>query len=391
MSYKVTVIIPTYNSVDFLDETIDSIKNQTIGFENIELILVDDYSTDNTQEMIDEYCRKYENIKTYESGKKTGTPGRARNIAMKYAQADYIMFIDHDDKYSETCVENLYTAITENSADVAIGKFQNFGENNIVTEHWITENVILNSIDENLLFLSINGIWRMIFPKEFLKKHDITFPEGVFAEDLTFMIDVFVNSNKIVFINDIVYKFRLRTGENSSTSLSKGMHYLNGLIEGYKNTVEVLKKNNAMKYYDTVFNQHLTCWLSDVALSETISSDDKKMLIDKSVPFFKKMNDISPFPPNDTLKDIIHDISDENMEVAYEKVENYNIYTNQIHLLELEIENQRNRIANLQTTKGWFKYKTNNIKERLINKFNHWLIFQKDYPTAQHVNLSYNF
>ena len=371
MSYKVTVIIPTYNSVDFLDETIDSIKNQTIGFENIELILVDDYSTDNTQEMIDEYCRKYENIKTYESGKKTGTPGRARNIAMKHPQADYIMFIDHDDKYSETCVENLYTAITENSADVAIGKFQNFGENNIVTEHWITENVILNSIDENLLFLSINGIWRMIFPKEFLKKHDITFPEGVFAEDLTFMIDVFVNSNKIVFINDIVYKFRLRTGENSSTSLSKGMHYLNGLIEGYKNTVEVLKKNNAMKYYDTVFNQHLTCWLSDVALSETISSDDKKMLIDKSVPFFKKMNNISPFPPNDTLKDIIHDISDENMEVAYEKVENYNIYTNQIHLLELEIENQRNRIANLQTTKGWFKYKTNNIKERLINKFNH--------------------
>ena len=138
------------------------------------------------------------------------------------------------------------------------------------------------------------------------------------------------------------------------------MHYLNGLIEGYKNTVDVLKKNNAMKYYDTVFNQHLTCWLSDVALSETISSDDKKMLIDKSVPFFKKMNNISPFPPNDTLKDIIHDISDEKMEVAYEKVENYNIYTN-----------QRNRIANLQTTKGWFKYKTNNIKERLMNKFNH--------------------
>ena len=51
MSYKVTVIIPTYNSVEFLDSTIASIMNQSIGFENIELIIVDDYSTDNTQEL----------------------------------------------------------------------------------------------------------------------------------------------------------------------------------------------------------------------------------------------------------------------------------------------------------------------------------------------------
>lgn len=70
MSYKVTVIIPTYNSVEFLDSTIASIMNQSIGFENIELIIVDDYSTDNTQELINHYCEKYENIKTFESGKK---------------------------------------------------------------------------------------------------------------------------------------------------------------------------------------------------------------------------------------------------------------------------------------------------------------------------------
>ena len=76
MSYKVTVIIPTYNSVEFLDSTIASIMNQSIGFENIELIIVDDYSTDNTQELINHYCEKYENIKTFESGKKTGTPGK---------------------------------------------------------------------------------------------------------------------------------------------------------------------------------------------------------------------------------------------------------------------------------------------------------------------------
>ena len=149
MSYKVTVIIPTYNSVEFLDSTIASIMNQSIGFENIELIIVDDYSTDNTQELINSYCEKYENIKTFEAGKKTGTPGRARNIGIANSTAEYIMFIDHDDNYLPESVEKLYNAVTENSCDVAIGKFQTFGEQKIVPEDWITHDVVLNSIESH--------------------------------------------------------------------------------------------------------------------------------------------------------------------------------------------------------------------------------------------------
>ena len=366
MSYKVTVIIPSYNSVEFLDSTIESIKAQTFGFENIELIIIDDYSTDSTQELIDKYCAEYENIKTYESGKKTGTPGRARNIGIANSTADYIMFIDHDDKYLPDTVEKLYNAITANNSDVAIGKFQSFGENYFVTEDWITEDIILNSIDENLLFFSINNIWRMIFPKEFLLEHEITFPEGVFAEDLTFMVDSFINANKIVFINDIVYNFRLRTGDNSSTSLSKGMHYLNGLIDGYSYTADVLKKNNACKYYDTIFNQHLSCWLSDVALSETISLEDKKTLVEKSIPLFEKLENNEPFPENNAIKSIITQIVAGNLDEAYMQMGDYRLFTNRIYNLENELNQKRQQVATLQTTKGWFKYKINNIKERLF-------------------------
>ena len=365
MSYKVTVIIPSYNSVDFLDSTISSIKSQTIGFENIELIIVDDYSTDSTQELIDRYCDEYENIKTYESGKKTGTPGRARNIGIKNSTSDYIMFIDHDDKYLPDTVEKLYNAITSNSSDVAIGKFQTFGETYIVSEDWITDDTVLNSIDENLLFFSINNIWRMIFPKEFLIKNNITFPEGVFAEDLTFMVDAFVNSDKIVFINDIVYNFRLRTGDNSSTSLSKGMHYLNGLIDGYLDTNDVLEKNDCLKYYDTIFNQHLSVWLSDVALSETIEFEDKKKLIDKSIPLFKKLNNIEPFPQNNAIKSIITQIVNDNLDEAYMQMGDYQLFRNRIQNLEVELNAKKQQIATLQTTKGWFKYKIKNIWERL--------------------------
>lgn len=365
MKYKVTVIIPSYNSENFLDSTIKSIMNQTIGFENIELIIVDDYSIDNTPKIIEDYCLKYENIKTFESGKKTGSPGRSRNIGIANASADYIMFIDHDDCYFKDSVEKLYNAIVKNSADVAIGKFQTFGENRIVTEDWITSDVILNSIDENQLFFSINGIWRMIFPEEFLLKHEITFPEGVFAEDLTFMIDSFLNSDKIVFINDIVYNFRLRTGEDSSTSLSKGMHYLNGLIEGYVNTYKVLKKNNSCKYYDIIFNQHLSCWLNDLILSTRLKMNGKKELIDKSIPLFKRIENVNPFPENNALKIIIKNIQNDNLEEAYNLMEEYKLFNSKIVLLERELEYKKNQVATLQTTKGWIKYKTNNILQRL--------------------------
>lgn len=349
MSYKVTVIIPSYNSEDFLNETIGSIMNQTIGFENIEVIIVDDLSTDSTQDIITSYTEKYDNIKTYGNSKKTGTPGRARNIAMSKSESDYIMFIDHDDKYLPDTIENLYDAITRNSADVAIGKFQNFGENNITTEGWVTEDVILNSIDENRLFFSINGIWRMIFPKEFLNKNNIRFPEGVFAEDLAFMIDVFINASKIIFINKVVYNFRLRTGDNSSTSLSKGMHYLNGLIDGYEDVLYVLEKNNAMKYYDTIFNQHLSCWLSDVCLSKSINFKTKKDLIEKSIPLFNKIEDIQPFPENEDIKNMIININKNNLNSVYRQMKKY-----------------KNKKENMDQKQHW-KNKIKSLKNRLIN------------------------
>ena len=171
----------------------------------------------------------------------------------------------------------------------------------------------------------------MIFPKDFLNKNEITFPEGVFAEDLTFMIDAFVNASKIVFINDIVYNFRLRTGDNSSTSLSKGMHYLDGLM----------------------------------ALSETIDSEDKRELVNKSLKLFDGISDVNPTPENNAVKNIIKQIRARNLDEAYSLMSDYQLFRNRIHQLEIELAHKTQQVAILQSTKGWFKYKTKNIKQRL--------------------------
>lgn len=363
MKYKVSVIIPTYNSEKYLHTTINSVISQTIGFENIELIIIDDFSTDNTPKIINEYVSTYENIKTYKLDKKSGAPGASRNVGIKNSTADYLMFIDHDDCYSKDAIEKMYLEIENENADVVIGKFKTFGDGIAISDSWIDKKTCLNSIDENTQFLSIDNIWRMIFPKNFILKNEISFPEGVFAEDLAFMIDSFINANKIIFINDIIYNFRLQKGEIHSTSLSKGYNYLNGLIEGYKYVLNILEKHGKCDLYDKIFNQHLSTWISDLILSETISLKDKKDLLKKSEPLFKKIKNVNPYPENERNRILIEKIKESGSFEVYNLIkESENIF------IEEELNAKNSEIAYLKTTKGWFKYKTKNIIERLKKK-----------------------
>ena len=113
--YLVSVIIPTYNGGGVLKNAIDSIINQTIGFENIELIIVDDASTDaNTKELLLEYQSTYpDNIKCIFLEENSEHPGKPRNIGIDHANSDYIIFSDHDDEYLENAFETLYYSITK--------------------------------------------------------------------------------------------------------------------------------------------------------------------------------------------------------------------------------------------------------------------------------------
>lgn len=76
MEYKVSVVIPTYNGEEFIDDTINCLKNQTIGFENIEIIIVDDKSEDSTREILKKYSQEYFNIKCFYPKTNSGTPSR---------------------------------------------------------------------------------------------------------------------------------------------------------------------------------------------------------------------------------------------------------------------------------------------------------------------------
>lgn len=173
--YKISMIIPVYNAEKYLKRTINSIINQSIGFENIELILVDDNSQDNSKSIIEEYVAKYDNIIGIYSDKNHGFPGFGRNKGIEIASGQYIMFSDNDDEHDEDLCLKLYEAIVSEDADIAsCDKVKRDNIKDIpVSEKYVggklssNGNIIVSNDD--LAYFEDITIWNKIFKKKSLQ------------------------------------------------------------------------------------------------------------------------------------------------------------------------------------------------------------------------------
>lgn len=361
MPYKVTVLIPCFNSDRFLKTTIESVKNQSIGFENIELILIDDFSTDSTPEIIEDYVKHYENIISYSLNEKAGAPGTARNMGIANAQGKYIMFMDHDDKYPQNAIKTLYQEIEsiQKNKKLAIGRYKTFGDANWVSDMWMENNnhdpITIDRLSENTNFITINNIWRMIFPVKFLREENIYFPEKIFAEDLAFMIESFLKAEKISFTKDIVYFFRTQNTDNSSTSYSKSIHYIGKLLDGYYYTKDILLNNNACKYYDLLFSMHLSSWIANLIESTTIQDNEKYQLLKKAEPLFNNLKtiELDINPDFEKYRKIIEYLIEGKTENAYKILK--------------KLENNE-KIANSKSIKSKISNRTKNIIGKIKKK-----------------------
>ena len=94
MEYKISIIIPVYNAEKYIKKSLDSIIKQTIGFEHLEVIMVDDGSTDSSGEIMDEYAAEYENFKSIHLQENSGAAGKPKNCGLDHATAEYLMFLD---------------------------------------------------------------------------------------------------------------------------------------------------------------------------------------------------------------------------------------------------------------------------------------------------------
>ncbi len=216
---KISVIIPVYNAEKTINECIDSLISQTI-FDDIELIIVDDCSTDSSPDIIMEYESKYpENILFIRLNKNSG-PGNARNIAMEYATGKYIGFVDSDDAVQSTMYEKLYNeGISRNADYVDSGFYDQKNDRAIV---YVSDESAGTLDDRKRSDLIVVGgfIWSKIFKTQFLKANKIGFRNEYVLEDMDFLIECTARANIIASVKEILYIYRDTGSSLSKTSQS---------------------------------------------------------------------------------------------------------------------------------------------------------------------------
>ena len=242
MNYKVSVIIPVYNAEKHLENTIQSVINQSLGFENIELILVDDASKDNSKKIIESYSEKYDNIIPYYSEKNHGYPGFGRNIGLNIATSDYIMFMDNDDEYDEDMCKTMYETMIDEKADIVVcGRMMVNQSNNIeekipyVNGTEENDKIILKN-DELLYFNS------HIILNEIIKSNSLIFNEHSRLDDDMFTWDYFLNSEKMIYLNKYYgYRWNIRSDSLSHTN---NVEYIPEIMDCIRYEFNQLKKFN---------------------------------------------------------------------------------------------------------------------------------------------------
>lgn len=243
MNFKISVILAVYNQEKYLKRAVNSLINQTIGFNNLEVIMIDDCSTDNTKSIINEYISKYNNCIGISLSENSGTAGKPRNIGLTHATAEFITFLDPDDTYEPKALELLYKQITQKKFNaVFCNSFTIIDNNKYFTEIYPKDEMIIKYNDKlPIIINTISTVWGAIFSREFIIDHNIKFTENVWFEDNYFSLKFLINTKKVIFLNKY-YGYDYYTNMESlnySSNEKSIMKSFNGLLLLY----DYLKKH----------------------------------------------------------------------------------------------------------------------------------------------------
>ena len=365
--YKLSIIVPTFNLENKITTTFNSIKSQTIEFEDIEIIFVDDHSTDNTMKIIEGFSDDWKNVKVFKTNENSGFAGKPRNVGLEKSTGKYVLFLDGDDQLLVDSCEVLLKNIKSDNCDMAIGAHINRYDNDVL-EHIPAmalggKEVFENTHDVNLLNMT-PAISAKLFKKEFLLKNNIRFAEGIPAQDLVFLEEALLNSRKVTVLN---------ITERYLFCLFKAYTALFDLFEKFKIDYEIQK---------TIFKRHLGFFttqtlrakhlkiLTDEELEKILNSQEFSELSGKSafdklqiIQYFEHMQDGKYRDAQKTIRSINVDAISylslkEEKESLINKIDAINEHNTK---LTEQNNNINNKVIELQKDINSIETKTNDL------------------------------
>lgn len=243
----ISIIVPVYNIENYLAECVESIVNQTYG--SIEIILVDDGSTDTSGKMCDDFAKEDARIKVYHL--ENSGPSTARNYGLEKCSGDYIMFVDSDDRLEKNTLEVCSREINKNNCDMVIFDFCDFSVDSEY-KHYLCEkefqmfegkdiekieNMILETDDKNEEGkMAITGPWCKLMSRDIV--NGCVFPENIKSgEDACFVAQVLNKTQKVVYMHQVLYNRRLLKESLSHTCTpqygQERQKYVNWILDFY--------------------------------------------------------------------------------------------------------------------------------------------------------------
>ena len=294
----ITVIVPTYNVEKYIDECLTSILDQT--YENIEIIVVDDCSSDNTFEIIKKYQNKDSRIKILRNEVNKGV-SYSRNVGLDNMNGKYVCFVDGDDIIDKYQIEYLYRLIKTNLCKMAYIGGISFHDNNISKDFhnkFVHEFMNIDKFFEMFILNKVScAATRYLYLVDEIRKCDISFREGTF-EDYKFNFDYinhlfFIGETKIGYCKNKTYFYRKHPGSITA----KGTNYsLVNVIDIYNQTLRLLNNKKYKKMYKLAMHKSASNFiyeLYDTTKKRHLSID--KNLINIVLNYYRDNNGIYPY------------------------------------------------------------------------------------------------
>lgn len=248
---KITVVIPVYNVEKYLKQCLDSVVNQSI-FKELEVICINDASTDKSLEILNNYSKKYENFKIIDLKENRGVSG-ARNIGIENSTCEYITFLDSDDFIEGKMYQKMYEKIIQEKSDIVECNYSIYKDNKKqkIKKFYDKENYLKTEINnwKEYLLVSTHGGTKLI-KKDVIIKNNLKFPKKLYYEDNYFFFILKLLSDKVSVINETYYNYR-RENENSTT-LKKDNYRFYDRLETSKMLINDAQKLNKELYNDEI-------------------------------------------------------------------------------------------------------------------------------------------
>ncbi len=363
MGYKVSVIVPVYNAEKTLERAFDSVKNQTLGFENIELLLVDDCSTDGGFAMLQKWAAAYPNVRALRTEKNTGYAGAARNLALAHVSAPYVMFLDADDAYDKDACRALVAEMEKGGVELVSGYYSTVtwknGRRVLLREIGnmapATDGTLYEIPAEFESFTpQCNGFWSKIYKTEIIKENAIEFLTGCPGQDIIFLLEYTLCCRRVKYIKRRIVDYCQSAG--SVTQNRSKAHFLR-LTDHYLAMYDLFKSKNMLRF----FGDHALCidgYLREYSAAPGFSEQDTADVLKAWWPLIKYAWEIKLACPSAVVKTLLRDAAADDFESAVFHME-------QFRALEGERVKLAAELADIYDSTAW-------KAARALQKLNFW-------------------